>query len=161
MSGPLLFLGLVSLQRLAELFLARRNTIRLQRRGAVEYGASHYPFIVGLHAAWLAGLWLLAPVAIVHPIFVWLYLVLQGFRLWILVSLGERWTTRILVPPGEPLIKTGPYRFLDHPNYWLVALELLVVPLAFGLFVYAGIFLIANAIVMAVRIRVENQALVP
>jgi len=160
MSAAALFLCLVSVQRLAELLLARRNTIRLKRRGAVEYGAAHYPFIVGLHGAWLAGLWLLAPPTILAPIFVWLYLVLQGFRLWILATLGERWTTRILVLQGAPLVKTGPYRFLDHPNYWLVALELLVVPLAFGLMLYALLFLLANAIAMAVRIRVENQALV-
>jgi methyltransferase len=159
MSGAVLFLGLVSLQRLAELLLARRNTHALQRRGAVEYGASHYPFIVGLHAAWLAGLWLLMPASILAPGFVWLYLILQGFRVWILATLGERWTTRILVLPGAPLVKTGPYRFVDHPNYWLVVLELLAVPLAFGFLLYAGVFCLANAVLMRVRIRVENQAL--
>ncbi len=159
MSGAAIFLGLVSLQRLGELALARRNTARLQRRGAVEYGASHYPYIVGLHAAWLAGLWLIAPASILAPGFVWLYGILQGFRLWILATLGERWTTRILVVKGAPLVKTGPYRFLDHPNYWLVALELLVVPLAFGLILYAGAFLLANAILTGIRIRMENRAL--
>lgn len=159
MSGSIAFLTFVSVQRLAELVLARINTARLLRRGAVEYGASHYRFIVALHAAWLLGLWLLAPGLSPAPVLVWFYALLQGFRLWVLASLGSRWTTRILVVRGAPLVRKGPYRFLTHPNYWLVALELLVVPLAFGLIAYTVFFSLANGALLRVRIREENRAL--
>jgi methyltransferase len=149
----------VTVQRLAELVLARRNTARLLARGAVEHGAGHYPFIVALHAAWLAGLWILAPG---HPVsLTWLvvFAVLQGLRLWVLASLGTRWTTRIIVVPGEALVRRGPYRFMPHPNYAVVAGEMLVLPLVFGLLWYGLLFSVLNGAVLAVRIAAENRAL--
>ncbi len=152
-------LGLVTAERLAELVWARRNTRRLLAQGAHEASAGHYPLIVILHAAWLAGLWVLAwnrPVVL--P---WLavFAVLQAGRLWVLATLGERWTTRIIVLPGEELVRRGPYRLIPHPNYAVVAGEILVLPLVFGLLAYGFIFSILNAAVLVVRIRAEEKAL--
>jgi methyltransferase len=154
-----LLLGFVTLQRLGELALARRNTARLRALGAIEAGAAHYPLIVALHAAWLAGLWLLA--WDVQPSLFWLaaFIVLQVLRIWVLATLGRRWTTRILVLPGAPLVRHGPYRFFAHPNYAVVVGEIAVLPLAFGLYWYALVFSLLNAAVMAVRIRAETAAL--
>jgi methyltransferase len=152
-------LGLVTAQRAGELVLAARNTRRLKARGAVEAGAAHYPVIVGLHAAWLAGLWVLASDRPASFGWLALYAGLQVLRIWTLASLGERWTTRILVLPGEPLVRRGPYRLVPHPNYAVVAGEIAVLPLVFGLAVYAAVFSVLNAVVLAVRIRSENAAL--
>ncbi len=152
-------LALVTLQRLAELAYARFNEARLRKAGAVEHGASHYPLIVALHATWLAGLWLAASGT--RPDYSWLaiFLLLQGFRVWVLHTLGSRWTTRVFVLPDTPPIRNGPYRFLSHPNYAVVAAEIFVLPMAFGLVAYALIFSVLNAAVLAVRIRAENAAL--
>jgi methyltransferase len=152
-------LALVTLQRIGELALARRNAARLKADGAIEAGAGHYPLIVALHAAWLAGLWLLAwnvPPNI--PLLV-LFAGLQGLRIWILASLGRRWTTRVLVMPGQPLVRTGPYRWLRHPNYAVVAAEIAILPLAFGLVWYALVFSALNAAVLGIRIKAEDEAI--
>lgn len=152
-------LSLVTMQRLGELVLARRNARRLMARGAVESGAGHYPFIVALHAAWLIGLWLLAWD---RPLNLWLLAVfigLQAARVWVIASLGDRWTTRIITLPGEALVRRGPYRLVSHPNYLVVATEILVLPLAFGLVWFALIFSLLNIAMMAVRISSEMEAL--
>jgi methyltransferase len=154
-----LLLALVTLERLAELRLARRNTARLLSEGAQEAAPGHYPAIVLLHALWLAGLWLLAwgrPV-----ILPWLavFLALQALRGWVLLTLGPRWTTRIIVLPGAPLVARGPYRYFAHPNYLVVVGEIAVLPLCLGLPWYAASFSAANALVLAIRIRAENAAL--
>lgn len=152
-------LSLVTAQRVGELVLARRNTRRLLARGAVEAGAGHYPFIVALHAAWLIGLWLLAWDRSLNLWFLAIFIGLQAARVWVIASLGDRWTTRIITLPGEPLIRRGPYRFVSHPNYLVVAAEILVLPLAFGLAWFALIFSLLNIAMMAVRISSEAQAL--
>jgi len=152
-------LGLVTLQRLGELVLARRNTRRLLARGAVEIGAGHYPAVVALHAAWLAGLWLLAWNRPADLFWLAVFIVLQGLRIWVLATLGDRWTTRIIVLPGAPLVKKGPYRFTSHPNYMVVAAEIAVLPLVFGLWTYAVVFFALNAAVLWVRIGAEARAL--
>jgi len=139
-------LAFVTAERVAELPLARRNTARLLARGAREYAPSHFPLIVALHVAWLAGLWLLG----------WDRTIQWG---WVLATLGARWTTRIIVLPGAPLVKTGPYRFLSHPNYVVVIGEIAVLPLALGLPLYALAFSILNGIVLWIRISAENSAL--
>lgn len=159
MIPSVVILVLVTGQRLGELVLARRNTRRLLARGAVETGARHYPLIVGLHFVWLAGLWILAwdrPASLG-----WLagYLVLQALRGWTLASLGDRWTTRIVTVPGEPRVRRGPYRFTAHPNYLVVAGEIGVLPLVFGLPLYALAFSLLNAWLLAIRITAENAAL--
>jgi len=155
-------LGLVTLQRLGELVLSRRNTERLLARGAREAAPGHYPLIVALHAAWLVGLWYLAVWRPgVDVIWGWLavLVVLQGLRVWVLATLGPRWTTRIIVLPGAPLVREGPYRFVSHPNYCIVAAEILVLPLCFGRVWYGIVFAGLNALVLWIRIRAEAAAL--
>jgi methyltransferase len=152
-------LGYVTLERLFELVFAGRNTKRLRAMGAREHGAGHYPLIVALHALWLATLWALAPWQEVDPFWLAFYVLLQAARIWVLATLGPRWTTRIITVPGEDLVKEGPYRFLNHPNYWIVAGEIAVLPLVFGLPWVALIFSLLNGAVLTVRIREENRAL--
>ncbi|GGC82777.1 isoprenylcysteine carboxyl methyltransferase family protein [Chelatococcus reniformis] len=159
MSLTVIVLALVTAQRLGELALARRNTRALLARGGVEVAPGHYPAIVAVHAAWLAGLWLLAPAQPVDPRWLAAFVVLQALRVWVLATLRERWTTRIIVLPDTPLVRTGPYRLLSHPNYAVVIGEIAALPLAFGLPVFAGIFSLLNAAVLAVRIRAEQAAL--
>ncbi len=105
----------------------------LLARGAYEAAAGHYSLIVLLHAAWLIGLWLLAPSRAPDPLLAALYGVLQILRLWVLATLGERWTTRIIILPGAPLVREGPYRFIPHPNYTVVVAEIVLLPCVFGL----------------------------
>jgi methyltransferase len=156
-----LILALVTAERLTELWLARRNTAALLARGAVEVAADHYPLIVALHAAWLATLWLLGSGASVHLDWLALFAALQAARVWVLATLGQRWTTRIIILPGAPLVTTGPYRWLSHPNYAVVVAEIAVLPLCLGLPVVALIFTLANAAVLTLRIASENAALRP
>ena len=101
-------------------------------RGAVEVAPGHYPLIVAVHAAWLISLWVFGHDQPVNVVALAVYLVLQGFRFWVMWTLGSRWTTRIIVLPGEPLVSAGPYRFLSHPNYAVVAGEIAVLPLVAG-----------------------------
>ena len=155
----ILILGLVTAQRLGELVLSARNTARLLAEGAREAAFEHYRYMVALHALWLAGLWWLAPGRPVSLALLAAYILLQGLRLWVLASLGRRWTTRIIVLPQAPLVRRGPYRFLSHPNYVVVAGEIAVLPLMFGLVGYAVVFSVLNAILLYVRIRAENAAL--
>ena len=152
-------LAFVTLQRLGELALARRNTARLLAEGGVEAGRRHYPLIVALHAVWLAGLWALAWDRPANLAWLALFAVLQALRVWVIATLGPRWTTRIIVLPGAPLVRRGPYRLLPHPNYAVVAGEIAVLPLVFGLWGYALAFSLANAAILFVRIRAEDRAL--
>ncbi len=152
-------LALVTLQRGGELILARRNTRKLLARGAVEVGAAHYPVLVLMHAAWLLGLWVLGWNRPVDLAWLGVFILLQVARVWVLASLGERWTTRIIILPGEPLVRRGPYRFLNHPNYIVVVGEIMALPFAFGLVAYGLLFTLLNAAVLFVRIRAEHAAL--
>jgi methyltransferase len=154
-------LGLVTLQRLAELVIARRNTRRLLAEGGYEVGAAHYPLIVAVHALWLATLWYLAPGSPISWPLIGLFLLLQLGRLWVLATLGERWTTRIIILPRAPLVTGGPFRFVRHPNYLIVAAEIALLPLAFGQWEVALFFSAANAAILAIRIRAEEKALSP
>jgi methyltransferase len=152
--------ALMALQRLGELLIARHNTQALLAKGAVESGAGHYPLIVALHVLWLACVLIFLP----HPTPVyWPYVVavllLQGLRMWVITTLGPYWTTRIITLPGAPLIKRGPYRFVRHPNYLVVAGEILALPLAFGEVMVAIVFSLANAAILYWRIRQEDTAL--
>jgi methyltransferase len=152
-------LGAVTAERLFELWLARLNTDRLLRSGAREYGANHYPLIVGLHVCWLAGLWMLAWHNTINYEWLAVFVALQVLRVWVLVSLGRRWTTRIIVLPNSALMRRGPYRFMSHPNYAVVVGEIATLPLAFGLPLFALLFSILNGIILTIRIRAENSAL--
>lgn len=155
----LLILLFVTAERVAELALSRRNTKRLLAQGAREHAGGHYPLIVVLHASWLLALWWLAPARSVDGFWLALFLLLELARAWVLASLGPRWTTRIIILPGAPLIRRGPYRFIDHPNYAVVVAEIAVLPLVFGLWRIALVFTLLNAALLAVRIREENRAL--
>ncbi|NAZ36025.1 isoprenylcysteine carboxyl methyltransferase family protein [Rubellimicrobium sp. CFH 75288] len=159
MSIAVLVLALVTLQRLGELVLAQANTRALLARGAYEVAPGHYPLIVAVHAGWLVALWLLAPGQPVMWFWLGLFVVLQALRIWVIATLGRRWTTRIIVLPGAPLVTGGPFRWLRHPNYAVVAAEIAVLPLAFGLVWVAMLFSLLNALVLAVRIRAEDAAL--
>ena len=154
--------ALVILQRAGELVLANRNTQKLKARGAVEIGAGHYRFIVLMHMAWLmAVLWLMPAPLVIYWGWIAVFLLLQAARVWVIASLGPYWTTRIISLPDVPLVKRGPYRFIRHPNYLVVAGEILVLPLAFGEIWVALVFSIANAVVLYLRIREEETGLAP
>ena len=157
-----IIVAVVLVQRLAEQWYAQYNTKRLMEAGGVEYGLDHYPYIVMVHAAWIAALVLLVPPD--APVdWYWLsaYIVLQIARAWVMVSLGRFWTTRIIAMPNAPLVRTGPYRFFRHPNYMVVAGEILVLPMAFGQVWIAAAFTLLNAAILYERIRVEEEALAP
>jgi methyltransferase len=153
-------LALCALQRLVELAVARRNEQRLRALGAVEHGAAHYKLVVALHLAWFAALALvLRPdTAVSWPLIV-VFALLQLGRIWVLATLGRFWTTRIISVPGAPLVARGPYRFLRHPNYAIVAAEIAVLPLAFGQWTIAAAFTALNAAMLWLRIRTEDAAL--
>ena len=155
-------LGLVLLQRVIELVWARRNTVRLRRLGAVEADAEGYPYFVLLHAGWLVSLALFVPAA-TPPIWplLGLFVLLQLGRLWVISSLGHYWTTRIVTLPGAPLVQSGPFRWLRHPNYLLVIAEIAVLPLAFGAVPIAVSFSAVNLILLIRRIRIEESVLAP
>jgi methyltransferase len=155
----IVILSLVTLERLFELALARHNTLRLLNDGAHEHAPGHYPLIVGVHALWLASLWWLAPVRPIDGFWLGFFLLLELGRIWVLTTLGRRWTTRIIVLPHAPLVRRGPYRLVNHPNYWVVIGEIAALPLVFGLWRISLLFTLLNAAVLTVRIRRENEAL--
>jgi methyltransferase len=162
-SWALALLAFVTLQRMAELVYARRNTKRLLAEGAVEIGADHYPLLVLLHASWLGALWILAAsghAAVWWPAVIG-YAPVEVGRVWVMASLGRYWTTRILVPRDTPLVRRGPYRVLRHPNYWVVAFEIALLPLALGSWTLAAVFSALNAALLFRRIRVEEDSLAP
>jgi methyltransferase len=154
-----IILALVTLQRAVELVVARRNTQHLMARGGVEVAAGHYPLVVAVHVGWLISLWLFGRDQPVNAIALAAYLALQGLRGWVFWTLGARWTTKIIVIPGETLVSAGPYRYLSHPNYAVVTGEIAVLPLVFYLPWPAAIFSALNAVVLTIRIRAENRAL--
>ena len=156
---PYIIMALVTLQRLSELVIARRNTKRLLAQGAREFGAAHYPAMVAMHSAWLAALWLSVGGQLVNWLLLSIFAVLQALRVWVLVVLGPRWTTRIIVLPGAPLVARGPFRWVNHPNYCVVTAELAVLPLTFGLTWLAVLFTLLNAAMLYVRIGAETRAL--
>jgi methyltransferase len=158
---PYAILAFVTAQRLAELVIDRRNTARLLAGGAHEVGASHYPVMVAMHAAWLAALWFSVGGRAINLPLLAVFGALQLLRVWVLATLGPRWTTRIIVTPAAPLVKKGPFRFLRHPNYTVVTAEIAVLPLVFGLWGIAALFTLLNAAMLYVRIGTENRALYP
>jgi methyltransferase len=155
----IVILALVTLQRLGELWLSNRNTRRLLASGAREYGAAHYPLIVAVHALWLISLWLLALNRPIDGFWLGAFILIEIARIWVLATLGRRWTTRVIVIPNAPLVRRGPYRLVNHPNYVVVVAEIAVLPLVFGLWQIALVFTILNAAILSIRIREENRAL--
>lgn len=158
-------IAVLALYRLWELGVSRRHQRALEERGAVEIGAGHYPWMVALHTAFLlscvAEVWLLDRPwePLVAFIAASILVFALTLRWWTLRTLGERWTTRVLVLPGEDLVASGPYRWLRHPNYLVVVLEIAAIPLVHGAWWTATVFSIANLVLLRERIRVENGAL--
>jgi methyltransferase len=155
----IVILSLVTFQRLGELWLSNRNMKRLLAQGAREHAPGHYLPIVALHAAWLVTLWLFALPPPIDGFWLAMFVLIELARIWVLATLGPRWTTRIIVLPDAPLVRRGPYRWVNHPNYLVVTAEIAVLPLVFGLSRVALIFSALNAVALAVRIRAENRAL--
>ena len=155
-------LSLVVLQRLGELGVAAIHTHRLLAGGAVEIDTEGYKWFVLLHAGWLVAMVLAIP-AETSPswLLLGLYVALQPVRLWLIASLGSRWTTRLIVVPGAPVLATGPYRYLRHPNYLVVIAEIAILPLAFGAVAIAAAFSAANLGLILRRVRIEEAALAP
>ena len=153
-------LGLVAVQRLAELALARSNTRRLLARGAREVGRAHYPLFILLHGSWLVAIALTTPL-MTQPnwVLVGLFVALQLMRVWVIATLGPYWTTRIITLDEAPLVRRGPFRFVRHPNYLTVVGEIAVLPLAFGNWPVALIWSGLNGLLLWHRIRVESAAL--
>jgi methyltransferase len=155
----LVILGMILVQRLGELWLSNRNTKRLLAAGAHEVGAAHYPFMIVIHGLWLGALWWYAPWQPINWFWLSIFILLQAARIWMFFSLGQRWTTRIIILPAAPLVCKGPYRYVDHPNYLIVVGEIASLPLAFGLWKVALFFSVLNAAILVIRIRQENHAL--
>lgn len=152
----------VGLLRVAELAHARRNTRRLLAQGGRELGAGHYPLLVALHAAWLIAIFVAIPASTPPALpFALLFGALLAARAWTIWSLGPYWTTRVITLPDAPLVRRGPYRYLRHPNYLIVAGEIAVLPLIFGAWRLALVFSAINAALLWHRMRIEDQALAP
>ncbi len=155
-------LAFVIVQRLGELALARANARRLMARGGREVGRGHYPLFILLHASWLVAIAWATPLD-AQPVWplVGVFFLLQALRVWVIATLGRYWTTRIITVDGAPLVRHGPFRLVRHPNYWVVAGEIAVLPLAFGAWEVAVIWSILNALLLRHRIAVEAAALAP
>lgn len=150
----------IVVQRLGELVHANRNTRRLLNEGGQEYGADHYQYFIFLHSAWIAIIALLVdPQHAIHPAMLALFVGTQLLRLWTLASIGRWWTTRIISAPHFDRVKRGPYKYISHPNYLVVILEIAIVPLMLGLPSVALVFSVLNALLLRHRIRVENRVL--
>ena len=153
-------LGLVVIQRLGELVIARRNTQRLLARGGREVGAGHYPLFILLHGSWLVAIAATVPVdRQPNWLMIAVYAALQVGRVWVIATLGPYWTTRIITIDDAPLVRRGPFRLVRHPNYWVVCAEIAVLPLAFGDWPVALIWSVLNALLLRHRIRIEGGAL--
>ena len=152
--------GFLAIQRLAELAFARRNQRALALRGAIEVGRRHYPAMVALHAGWLmALLGTIDPGTPVSTPLLVVFILLQCGRLWVLTTLGSRWTTRVMVLPGAQRIRSGPYRYVNHPNYVIVIGEIAVTPMMFGAWTLAVVASVLNLLLLRIRVGVENAAL--
>jgi methyltransferase len=160
---PLAIVGLMIAERIAELFISERNRKALVARGGFEAGASHYPLMVGMHVLWIGAVtaWVVFAPSQINVALAVIYALVQVLRIWVMTTLGRYWTTRIITVPDAPLVARGPYRFLRHPNYVVVVIELAIMPLMFGAWHIAAAFTILNAIVLWIRISAENSALAP
>jgi methyltransferase len=160
----IVILSVVIVQRLLELTIASRNEKWMKEKGAIEFGKGHYPWMVLMHIAFFVSL--IAEVLIfkrglspLWPLFLLVFLLAQAGRIWALASLGKYWNTKIIVLPGAEVVQKGPYRFIRHPNYLIVALELLTLPLIFQAYYTAILFMSLNFMMMSVRIPAEEAAL--
>jgi methyltransferase len=156
----LVVVAYVIVQRLAELVYANANTRRLLAEGGREFGQKHYPLFILLHGGWLLAIAYFAePSPAPNLVLLAAFIASQALRFWTLASIGRWWTTRIISAPHFPRVKKGPYRFLPHPNYTLVVIEIALLPLLLGAPLVALAFSIANAMLLTWRIRVEAVVL--
>ena len=159
-----LFYAFIVTQRVVELGIAKRNEQWILAKGAKEYGKGHYKYMVSLHVAFLT-CFLLEVILLERtlspfwPVILTLFIVTQSLRLWAIQSLGRYWNTKVLILPDASIVKAGPYKFLRHPNYTIVVLEILLIPLMFHAFYTAVLFTILNAWMLSVRIPLEERAL--
>jgi methyltransferase len=156
----IIFILFVITQRLSELYLSSQNEKWLRSQGAIEYGRAHYPYIVALHTLFVISIiveYILRPNLQIDYVFLLLFILLLAFKFWALSSLGKYWNTKIFRVPGTGPVKTGPYKLFKHPNYFIVICEIIVIPMVFNLYYTAVIFTVLNAIMLTVRIRVENK----
>ena len=151
----------VAILRVAELIYAHMNTKRLLANGAQEFGSGHYPLFIVLHGGWLLALLLGVPpdTHINLPMLLAFGLLLCG-RIWVILTLGPYWTTRVISSTNFPLIQSGPYRYLRHPNYWIVTAEIFILPMSFDSWQIAVVFSVLNAVLLRWRVHIENEALI-
>lgn len=156
----IVFISVLILQRLTELYISSKNEKWLLAQGAVEYGQKHYPYMVAMHTLFIVSLiteYILLPGHLISFVFLYLLVILLGFKYWIISSLGTYWNTKIYRVPGTGPVKKGPYKIFKHPNYVDVVCEIAIIPLVFHLYYTAIIFSLLNAAMLFVRIRVENK----
>lgn len=157
-------IGLVIVQRLIEVIIAKRNEKRMLTQGGYEVGASHYPYMLALHISFFISLveeiWIrqLEP-STFFPLLFFIFLLVQALRIWCLASLRDFWNTKIIVLPGAHVVKKGPYVYFRHPNYLVVAAEIILLPLMFQAYITAIVFTLLNLAMMSVRIPLEEKAL--
>lgn len=164
MIGFWLMLLILAAQRIIELFISKRNEAWLKAQGGYEVGAEHYKYMVLLHATWFVAMiaeHYLRSTGLSPMWQVWLVVIIlaQVGRYAVITTLGKFWNTRIIVLPHAPLVKNGLYRVVKHPNYWIVGTEIAVFPLLYELYITSLLYTILNAIMLTVRIRVEENAL--
>ncbi|MCM3109323.1 isoprenylcysteine carboxyl methyltransferase family protein [Lederbergia lenta] len=154
----------VVIQRLLELMLANRNEQWMKSQGAIEYGHSHYVYMVLMHISFFISL--IVEVIFnnksVHPywvILLFIFLIIQTARIWVILSLGKYWNTKIIVLPGSNIVSKGPFQLIKHPNYLIVTIELIILPLMFQAYLTMIAFFFLNQIILAIRIPIEEQAL--
>lgn len=163
--GFTILIGMVSIERIIELFISNRNLLWSFAQGGVEYGRSHYKYMVALHVFLLGGslieVWYFRPTLIfsLNSVMLSLAIASQALRWWCISTLGKRWNTLIVIIPGKPLCNAGPYKWIKHPNYVAVVIEGFALPLVGSAWRTAIIFSILNVAVLTARIRSENAAL--
>ncbi|MGZ4159476.1 MAG: isoprenylcysteine carboxyl methyltransferase family protein [Neobacillus sp.] len=160
----LAFLAIIIVQRIIELFIARRNEKWMKQRGAIEFGRKHYRYIVWMHMLFFISLCLEKilfnrELSYIWPVLVLIFSIAQIIRIWAIFSLGKYWNTKIIVLPNAGVVRKGPYRYIKHPNYFVVSIELTVVPLLFGAYITAVLFTFLNFIMLSIRIPEEEVAL--
>lgn len=159
-----LFMGFVIVQRLIELYIARKNEQWMKEKGAIEFGREHYRRMVLLHVSFFVSiisevLLFTRGLSSIWQVLLVLFVLTQLGRIWALTSLGRFWNTKIIVLPGARVIKKGPYKYVKHPNYVIVALEIIIISLLFNAFITGVLFTFLNAWMMSVRIPEEENAL--
>jgi methyltransferase len=159
-----LFFLIIAIQRLCELIIAKRNERWMKSRGAIEFGQEHYRLIVTVHAMFFVVYFLevtawQTKLSVLWPVLLSLFIVTQIIRIWALTSLGHYWNTKIIVLPQATIVKKGPYRFLKHPNYLVVTIEFIIIPMLFEAYFTAFLFTILNGIILSIRIPAEEKAL--